>query len=110
MCFPSRQDELVRVRTEAVTLMSADLCAKGKTTLDQLEDTRTEMKRMQKNFAEQESSWKEEMEILKVDLEAKEKRFKHFEVCNFKIVRYSVRTFESGHSVTIQRLFQYVAM
>jgi hypothetical protein len=30
------KDELIRARTAAVTLMSADLSAKGKTTLDQV--------------------------------------------------------------------------
>ena len=52
------KDELVKVRTEAVTLMSADLALKGKNTLDQLEDTREEMRTMQKNFAEKESLFK----------------------------------------------------
>ncbi len=30
------KDELIRARTQAVTLMSADLSAKGKSTLDQV--------------------------------------------------------------------------
>ena len=30
------KDELIRARTAAVTLMSADISAKGKTTLDQV--------------------------------------------------------------------------
>ncbi len=34
------KEELVRVRTEAVALMSADLSAKGKSTVDELEETR----------------------------------------------------------------------
>ena len=38
---------MIRVRTEAVALMSADLSAKGKSTLDELEDTKTEMRQMQ---------------------------------------------------------------
>lgn len=65
---------MIRARTEAVTLMSADLSAKGKSTLDQLEDTRTEMKEMQRNFADREAQWKEETAVLKVDLESKAKR------------------------------------
>ena len=31
------KDELIRARTQAVTLMSADLSAKGKSTLDQVQ-------------------------------------------------------------------------
>ena len=41
------KEELVKARTEAVTLLSADLSQKGRATLDQLEDTRTEMRSMQ---------------------------------------------------------------
>ena len=68
------KDELIRVRTAAVTLMSADLSAKGKSTLDQLEDTRVEMRKMQANFAEQESQWREQNSCLKVELENKDKK------------------------------------
>ncbi len=45
--------ELVRARTEAVALMTADLSARGKSTLDLLEETRQEMRSMQVNFAQQ---------------------------------------------------------
>merc|ERR1712083_577722 len=68
------KDELIRVRTQAVTLMSADLSAKGKSTLDQLEDTRHEMRNMQARFAEQEIAWKETNSTLEVELEARTKR------------------------------------
>merc|ERR1712083_163496 len=68
------KDELIRVRTAAVTLMSADLSAKGKSTLDQLEDTRTEMRKMQMNFAEQESQWREKNSCLEVELKNKDKK------------------------------------
>ena len=68
------KEELVRARTEAVTLMSADFSARGKSTLDQLEDTRTEMKQMQRNFADKEREWQEKNEVLKVELENKNVR------------------------------------
>ena len=68
------KEELVRVRTAAVTLMSADLSAKGKSTLDKLEDTRIEMRNMQSNFAEQESQWREKNSCLAVELENKDKK------------------------------------
>merc|ERR1712203_125413 len=68
------KEELVRVRTAAVTLMSADLSAKGKSTLDKLEDTRIEMRNMQSNFAEQESQWREKNSCLEVELEIKDKK------------------------------------
>ena len=68
------KDELIKARTQAVTLMSADLSAKGKSTLDQLDDTRNEMRNMQQRFAEQEVAWKEKYSTLEVDLEARSKR------------------------------------
>merc|ERR1711981_1376586 len=68
------KDEIIRARTQAVTLMSADLSAKGKTTLDQLDDTRQEMRNMQERFAEQEVAWKEKNYTLQVELDAKTKR------------------------------------
>ena len=64
------KDELIKARTQAVTLMSADLSAKGKSTLDQLDHTRNEMRNMQQRFAEQEVAWKEKYSTLEVDLEA----------------------------------------
>jgi len=73
------KDELIRARTEAVTLMSADLSARGKTTLDQLEDTRTEMRKMQADFAEREAAWREQRETVKAIAEAKEKKISHLE-------------------------------
>ena len=68
------KDELIKARTQAVTLMSADLSAKGKSTLDQLDDTRQEMRKMQSRFAEQEIEWKEKASTLEVELDAKYKR------------------------------------
>ena len=68
------KDELIKARTQAVTLMSADLSAKGKSTLDQLDDTRNEMRNMQQQFAEHEVAWKERCSTLEVDLEARSKR------------------------------------
>merc|ERR1712173_147504 len=73
------KDELIRARTAAVTLMSADLSAKGKSTLDQLEETRVEMRKMQANFAEQEAIWREKSSCLEVELNNKDQRMKQLE-------------------------------
>ena len=51
-----------------------DLSAKGKSTLDQLEETRFEMRQMQSNFAEQESQWREKSSCLEVELINKDQR------------------------------------
>ncbi|KAL0120262.1 hypothetical protein PUN28_008136 [Cardiocondyla obscurior] len=44
------KDSVIDSKTKAITLMSADLSKKGKTTLDTLEDTKDEMRTMQENF------------------------------------------------------------
>ncbi len=44
------KDELIRARTEAVSLMSADLSARGKTTLDELEETKIQVKEQAARF------------------------------------------------------------
>ena len=54
-----------------------DLSAKGKSTLDQLEETRFEMRQMQSNFAEQESQWREKSSCLEVELINKDQRLEH---------------------------------
>ena len=55
------------------------MSAKGKTTLDQLEETRFEMRQMQSNFAEQESQWREKSSCLEVELINKGQRLKQLE-------------------------------
>lgn len=54
--------------------MSADLNAKGKSTLDQLQDTRDEMRKMQARFAEQEMSWKQENSDLALEVQSKQRQ------------------------------------
>ena len=70
---------MIRARTAAVTLMSADLSAKGKSTLDQLEDTRTEMRQMQSNFSEQEAQWREKNGCLQVELQNSQQKLESLE-------------------------------
>jgi Mg2+ and Co2+ transporter CorA len=52
------KDSVIDSKTKAITLMSADLSKKGKTTLDTLEDTKDEMRIMQENFVLLETSLK----------------------------------------------------
>ena len=62
-----------------MTALTADFSAKGKSTLDQLEDTRAEMKLMQQRFSEQESQWKEQNSLLQIDAESKSQRLQILE-------------------------------
>ena len=60
------KEELVKARTEAVTLLTADLSQKGRATLDQLEDTRAEMRAMQEQFARREAEFREKASLAEV--------------------------------------------
>ena len=73
------KEELVKARTEAVTLLSADLSQKGRATLDQLEDTRTEMRSMQEQFTQREAEFKQRVSLAEVDAAAKDRRFRNVE-------------------------------
>lgn len=65
------KDSVIVSKTKAVTLMSADLSKKGKTTLDTLEDTKDEMRSMQENFVFVEKSLRDKNDNLLKQLEEK---------------------------------------
>merc|ERR1712013_393843 len=50
------KDEIISARTQAVGLASASLAAKGRDTLEQLEDTRKELRNLQDNWS-REQMW-----------------------------------------------------
>ncbi|XP_043483332.1 trichohyalin-like isoform X2 [Leptopilina heterotoma] len=65
------KDSVIDSKTKAVTLMSADLSLKGKTTLDTLEDTKDEMRTMQEHFILLETSLRSKNDNLLEQLEEK---------------------------------------
>ena len=67
----NEKDSVIESKTKAITLMSADLSKKGKTTLDTLEDTKDEMRSMQENFVLVETSLKSKNDNLLKQLEDK---------------------------------------
>ena len=54
--------QVLSARTAAVGLASASLAAKGRDTLDQLEDTRRELTRVQETWAGEQQQWRRERE------------------------------------------------
>lgn len=66
------KDSVIDSKTKAITLMSADLSKKGKTTLDTLEDTKDEMRTMQEHFILLESSLKQKNDNLLQQLHEKD--------------------------------------
>lgn len=65
------KDSVIDSKTKAITLMSADLSKKGKTTLDTLEETKDEMRTMQENFILVETSLRDKNDNLLKQLEEK---------------------------------------
>lgn len=68
------KDSVIDSKTKAITLMSADLSKKGKTTLDTLEDTKDEMRTMQENFVLLESSLRQKNDNLLQQLQERDNR------------------------------------
>ncbi|XP_076749322.1 uncharacterized protein LOC143422509 isoform X2 [Xylocopa sonorina] len=73
------KDSVIESKTKAVTLMSADLSKKGKTTLDTLEDTKDEMRTMQEHFVLLETSLKNKNEHLLMQLQERDNKIVELE-------------------------------
>ncbi|XP_023289922.1 golgin subfamily B member 1 isoform X2 [Orussus abietinus] len=73
------KDSVIDSKTKAVTLMSADLSMKGKTTLDKLEDTKDEMRSMQEHFVLLETSLKSKNDNLLEQLLERDNRISELE-------------------------------
>lgn len=73
------KDSVIRSKTKAVTLMSADLSKRGKTTLDTLEDTKDEMRTMQEHFVLLETSLKDKNKNLLTQLQERDNRITELE-------------------------------
>ncbi|XP_065161792.1 LOW QUALITY PROTEIN: protein lava lamp [Atheta coriaria] len=76
------KESVIDARTKAITLMSENLSKKGKSTLDALEDTKVQMRRMQENFIEIEEHLKAENSTLKADLNNKSIEIQRLQVEN----------------------------
>lgn len=73
---------IIEARTQAVSLMTENLTAKGKNTVDLLEDTKQEMYRMQTNFVQAESNLKAEMDRQQVELDERNSKISNLEEMN----------------------------
>lgn len=68
------KDQVLQARSKAIQLMTEDLSLRSKTAVDDLDDTRAEMRLMQQNFLEQEMSWKQREASLNADLNTNKSR------------------------------------
>lgn len=76
------KDQVIDARTKAITLMSENLSKKGKHTLDMLDETKEQMRKMQENFIQLESEMKEEKEKLILDLGQKNNEIENLRSIN----------------------------
>lgn len=96
------KDSVIDARTKAITLMTDNLTNKRKTTLDTLEDTKEQMRKMQEHFVSLESEMKNRQLTLLNDL-----KIKNFEISDLKekITILENQNLESGISDTDRYLF-----
>ncbi|CAN7942092.1 unnamed protein product, partial [Ixodes pacificus] len=73
------KDQVLQARTRAVQLVTEDLSLRSKTAVDDLDDTRAEMQRLQRDFLEREAAWREREASLAADLAAGQARVKECE-------------------------------
>ncbi|XP_064489781.1 golgin subfamily B member 1-like isoform X2 [Ornithodoros turicata] len=68
------KDEVLQARNKAIQLMTGDLSLRNKAAVDELDETRAEMRNMQQDFLTRESSWKEQKAHLQEQLAVAETR------------------------------------
>lgn len=79
------KDEVIGARTAAVGLASASLAAKGKDTLDQLEDTRQELRRLQEDWSSELLGWRREREEARILAESAQSRIDALQETNRRL-------------------------
>lgn len=80
------KDSVIDARTKAITLMTDSLSKKGKSTLDALDDTKEQMRKMQENFVTLESEMKARQVKLLNDLKAKNFEIAELQETNQKLI------------------------
>ncbi|KAK5644112.1 hypothetical protein RI129_007957 [Pyrocoelia pectoralis] len=84
------KDSVIDARTKAITLMTESLSKKGKNTLDALDDTKEQMRKMQENFVTLEMEMKAEKAELQNRLEQKIALVTEIQSANFTLERNNV--------------------
>ncbi|KAJ4450846.1 hypothetical protein ANN_02277, partial [Periplaneta americana] len=105
------KDSVIDARTKAITLMSEDFSRRNKTILDNLEETRDEMRKMQNNFVIQETKMRDEIEQLKKELVTKNNKLHHLEESNKSLesVRFELSTRNAELQEKVVRIQERVA-
>lgn len=81
------KDSVIDARTKAITLMTDSLSKKGKTTLDALDETKEQMRKMQEDFVNFENDMKARQVKLLEDLKAKNLEIQELKETNEKLLK-----------------------
>lgn len=81
------KDSVIDARTKAITLMTDSLSKKGKTTLDALDETKEQMRKMQEHFVTLESEMKARQYKLLEDLKTKNLEIQELKEANENLLQ-----------------------
>lgn len=95
------KDSVIDARTKAITLMTDSLSKKGKSTLDTLDETKEQMRKMQENFVTLEGEMKARQLTLLNDL-----KIKNFEIAELQEAN---RLLQSENAELQQKIFSGVS-
>ncbi|XP_037301855.1 putative leucine-rich repeat-containing protein DDB_G0290503 isoform X1 [Manduca sexta] len=99
----NERDQIIEAKNMATTLMSDTLSKKEKDSLALLEDTRTQMTKMQENFIAMETEWNEEKQRLLKDIQSKDEKICSLEEAN-KILEASRFEISLAHAKIAEEL------
>lgn len=91
------KDSVIDARTKAITLMTENLSKKGKVTLDNLDETKEQMRKMQENFVTLESEMKARQMVLLNDLKSKNIEIADLQEQNEKLLEETNKLRNQGH-------------
>lgn len=105
------KDQVIDARTKAITLMTDNLSKKGKDTLDALDETKEQMRKMQENFITLEAEMKARQMVLLNDLKSKNAEIAELQDQNEKFKNSVVpeKSEIDNHEVIIRDLQQKLA-
>lgn len=76
------KEQVIDARTKAITLMSESLSKKSKHTLDMLDETKQQMRKMQENFVQLEGDMNQDKQKLLKDLDEKNREIEQLKITN----------------------------
>lgn len=102
------KEQVIDARTKAITLMSENLSKKGKHTLDMLDETKEQMRKMQENFVQLESEMKRDKQQLLKEVDKKSHEIEELKATNSVLLAEKARLPEH-YTLEIKELNEKIA-